>query len=87
MKSILFQASPPLVEPVGCGPCRQERFITLRWKGKLIKIVVRDKVVVEDPYLVMVKAAAFAIQTGKRYNGTTPGRALRDFLIKTSVSI
>lgn len=87
MKSRLFQETPPLIEPPGCGPCRQERFITIRHKGRLIRIVVRDKIVVEDSFLVMVKAAAFSIQTGALYNASPVKRNYKDFLIKSSLTI
>ncbi len=89
MKSLLFQGVTPFNEPPECGalPCRTEVPITLRKNGRLYKFVLRDKVVPEDPYLVMVKATAFAIQTGEPYVGRSPDRGVRDFLIKTSVVI
>jgi hypothetical protein len=46
---------------------------------------IRDKIVVEDPYLVLVKAEAFAISQGEPYNGSVPSRTVRDFLIKSAV--
>jgi hypothetical protein len=61
--------------------------IPVRKGGRIYRFVLRDKVIPEDPYLIMVKAAAFAIQTGEAYNGTPPGREVKDFLIKSNINI
>lgn len=87
MKSRLFSSDSPFVEPPSCGPCRTEVKVTLRKDGRLYHLVLRDKVVVEDPYLVMVKATAFAMAQGEPYRGLPPPRSIRDFLIKSSVVI
>ena len=89
MKSLLFQESASLVEPPGCSaqPCRQEIEITLRKDNRLYRFIARDKIVPEDPLLMLTKAAAFAIQTREAYNGTSPSRSVKDFLIKDSVVI
>lgn len=88
MKSLLFQEEG-LSVPEGCSalPCRQEVTIDIRKYDRLYRYVLRDKVVPEDPYLVLIKATAFAIRTGEPYNGRTPSRSLKDFLIKDSVVI
>jgi hypothetical protein len=59
----------------------------LRRNGRLYNIVIRDKVVPEDPYLVMVKAIAFAISEAEPFVGRPTDRAVRDFLIKDTVVI
>jgi hypothetical protein len=89
MKSLLFRtpSATPFVDPEVCSPCRTETKVTFRKFGRIYTMTVRDKVVVEDPYLVMVKAQAFAIGEGAEYSGTTPERPLKDFLIKTNVVI
>lgn len=88
MKSLLFkQGATPFVEPPECGPCRLEVIVVVRKDGRLYRTVIRDKVVVEDPMLVMVKAEAFAIAQGEPFVGRPPPRAVRDFLIKSSVVI
>lgn len=88
MKSLLFQSgATPFAEPDGCGAGRSEVPIQLRKNGRIYTFIARDKLMPEDPYLVLVKAAAFAIQTGEAYNGTPPNRSIRDFLIKSSVVI
>jgi hypothetical protein len=87
MKSLLFSAVSPFVIPPGCGPSRTEVVQVLRKNGRLYRVVMRDKIVVEDPYLVMVKATAFALQQGETYPGTPPARGIRDFLVKTNIQI
>jgi hypothetical protein len=89
MRSLLAQGATPFTEPQSCriGTCRTEVVFTIPKNGRLYRFVARDKVQPEDPYLVMVKAAAFAIKQGEPYNCQTPGRSLKDFLIKSSVVI
>lgn len=89
MKSLLFQGVTPFVEPPTCSalPCRTEIPITIRKNGKLYQFVLRDKIVPEDAYLILVKAAANALRTGAASVATPPARAVRDFLIKDSVVI
>jgi len=86
-KSLLFSGTLPYSEPPGCGPGRQEVPITIRKHGRLYRFVLRDRIAIEDPYLVLVKAIAFAVQEGEPYAGQVPERAVRDFLIKSSVVI
>jgi hypothetical protein len=87
MKSLLFQDTGPLQQPPGCGPCRTEIPIVLRKGGRLYRFILRDKISIEDPYLVLVKAAAFAIRTGEPFGATPPAKSVRDFLIKTATVI
>lgn len=84
-KSLLFTGVLPYSDPPGCGPGRTEVLITIKKNGRLYKYVMRDKIGVEDPYLVLVKAAAFAIGQGEPYQGLPPERAVRDYLIKQNV--
>lgn len=85
-KSLLFTAgASPFSEPANCTPGRTEIPITLRKNGRIYRFVLRDKVTVEDPYIVLIKARAFAIRSGEPYGATPPSRAVRDFLIKSSV--
>lgn len=86
-KSLLFSDGQILQQPPGCGPCRQEVRATVRKDGRLYTIVIRDKVVVEDPYFVLVKAAAFAISQSEPYMGRSTPRAVKDFLIKSNVVV
>lgn len=88
MKSLLFvDGALPYSEPPTCKPGRQEVTVTLKKDGRLYKFVVRDKITVEDPYLMLVKASAFAISEGEPFAGRPPERSVRDFLIKNNVVI
>jgi len=87
MKSLIHQGVTPYESPATCFFGRKSGVFTLRKNGRLYRYVVRDRVVPEDPYFVMVKAAAFAIRHGEPYNAKVPKRALKDFMIKSSVVI
>lgn len=89
MKSLLYQGLTPFVEPPECAsqPCRTEVPITLKKDGRLYTFVLRDKVLPEDPFLVLVKAVAFSIANAEPYVGQPPDRAVKDFLIKDTVVI
>ena len=84
-KSLLFSGELPFGVPPGCAPCRTEQVVTIRKFGRLYTLTLRDKITVEDPYLVLVKAEAFAIAQGEPFAGVTPSRSVRDFLIKSNV--
>lgn len=87
-RSLLYQPNPTMQVPPGCTLCdRTEISVSLRKNGRIYRFVLRDKVVVEDIVLVMMKAAAFAISQGEPYAGTPPPRQLKDFLIKDSIVI
>jgi hypothetical protein len=87
VKSLLFTGDLPFGVPPGCSPCRTEVSIVIRKFGRLYTFKLRDKTSVEDPYLVLVKAEAFAIQQGEPYAGSAPDRSLRDVLVKSNVQI
>ena len=87
-KSLLFvEGDVPFSVPPGCGPCRQEVVLTVRKNGRLYTYVLHDQIVIEDPYLMLVKAEAFALKVGEQYNGTPPPRSVLDNLIKSNVVI
>ena len=86
-KSLLFSGGVPFSPPPGCSPCRQEAVVTIRKFGRLYTYILHDQIVIEDPYLMLVKAEAFALSAGERYNGQPPGRDIRDVLIKQNVFI
>lgn len=87
MRSLLYRLGNPLQQPPDCGPGRTEIHTTLMKNGRVYQVTVRDKIVVEDPYVVLVKAVAFAIRNGEPFMGRTPDRQLKDFLLKSSVTI
>jgi hypothetical protein len=87
-RSLLYQDGATLHVPPGCGQCdRTEIPVSLRKGGRIYRFILRDKIVVEDMLIVMMKAAAFAIAQGEAYAGTPPARQLRDFIIKQDVVI
>ena len=86
-KSLLYSDNQVLQEPLDCGPCRQEVSTRLHYGGNVYTVTLRDKVVIEDPYLVLVKAAAYAIRTAGLYQGRIVPRSIRDFLIKSNVGV
>ena len=87
-KSLLFvDGALPFSVPPGCEPCRQEASVVIRKFGRLYTMTMRDKIYIDDPYLVLVKAEAFALGQGEPYAGLTPDRTVRDFLIKSNVQI
>lgn len=89
MVSLMYRdpALVPFEEQDKCKAGRTEKTVVIRKDGRLIRMVLRDKVVIEDPYLVGLKAAAYAIANNEPYNGTPAGRPLKDFLIKSNVVI
>lgn len=87
MKSLLFRGVTPFTEADDCAPGRTEVAVSLRKDGRIYRFIIRDKVTVEDPYLVLVKARAFAIRTGEPFGAQPPSRSVRDFLIKSSIII
>lgn len=86
-KSLLFTGDVPYEVPPECRPGRAEATVTIHQYGRTYKMVLRDKVVVEDPYLVLVKATAFAIRESEPYMGRSPDRSVRDVIIKSNVII
>ncbi len=86
MKSLIY-SDPNLNVPPGCGLGRDEVVKVISKDGRLYRMVIRDKIVAEDPYLVMAKASAFAIQQGENFPANPPERNMRDFLVKTNVVI
>lgn len=86
MKSLLYQTNTGLDVPDSCQiGTRVEVPVNIRWQGRTYRFVAREQLVPEDPYLVMVKAAAHAVITGEQYNGTPPGRDVKDFLVQNTL--
>lgn len=79
--------SGPLEEPPGCGPGRQESELRMYANGKMYNFVFRDKIIPDDVYIVLLKATAFSIARTEEYRGVPPSRAVRDYLIKSNISI
>jgi hypothetical protein len=87
MISKLYQPDSPFELPDGCETGRKETTKRYFKNGKVYTMVWRDKTVIEDPYLVLVKTAAYAIRTNEPYGGNPPKRSYKDFLIKSSLVI
>lgn len=87
MKSLLYQPDSPFQQPAACEPCRTETVKRVIKNGKIYTMTWRDKITIEDPYMVMVKAVAYAIQMDEPYAARTPRRDYRDFLIRSSLVI
>lgn len=82
-RSLLYQDGATMQVPPGCTLSdRIEVPVSIRKDGRIYRFVLRDKVVVEDVAVMMMKAAAFAISQGEPYSATPISRALRDVLIK-----
>lgn len=87
-KSLLFVPDAlPFGIPPGCTPCRTEVKSVVRKDGRLYTMTLRDKISIEDPYLNLVKAEAFALKEGEPFAGLTPARSFRDALIKSNLVI
>jgi hypothetical protein len=50
-------------------------------------IVIRDSIAVEDPYLKLVRARLFEIQTGQDFSAEVTSRQIKDDLIKVNIQI
>lgn len=64
---------------------RTERTTTMTVGGYTVNVIVRDTVIIEDPYLNLVRAAAFQISEGGPFPVPPVGRDIKDFLIKTNL--
>lgn len=87
MISLLHQPNPPFDQPPGCSPGRTETTKRFFKNGKVYTMTWRDKITIEDPFLVMVRASAYAIRMNEPYGARTPRRDYRDYLIKSSLVI
>jgi hypothetical protein len=76
-------------EDVGVG--RREKRIRTVVGGQRVTVIVRDTIVPEDPYLNLVRAAAFPYQMGGGAGAKFPvppvDKDIKDALIKTSMTI
>ena len=76
-------------EDVGVG--RREKQIRTTIAGQRVTVIVRNTIVPEDPYLNMVRAAAYPYMMGggpdARYPVPPVDKEIKDALIKTSMTI
>ena len=87
MKSILYTDDSPFSIPPACTAERTEIRRTFRKNGRLFTVTVRDKLVVDDEYVNMVKAVAFSIQTQEPYRAMPTNRKVKDSLLKQDLVI
>ena len=70
---------------------RREKVVVTMVGGNQVTMIIRDTIVPEDPYLSMVRAAAYLYQQGsgpsKRFPVPPVSRQLKDVLIKTDLVI
>ena len=85
MKSTFYQPTNPFPGTTPCPAGRTEQQFDLHRNGYVYQFVMRDKVVPEDPYLVLIKAYAFSVRFACKYPGGCPPRPVLDFLIKQQV--
>lgn len=64
---------------------RVERTTALTVGQYSVEVIVRDSVVPEDPYLNLVRAAAFQLVEKGPFPVPPIGRSVKDFLIKTNL--
>jgi len=85
----VFPETP--AQDTGEGTSRREKTIEMDVGGQRVTVVVRDSIVDWDPYLNMVRAAAYMYQQGGgpsvRFPVPPLGRELKDVLIKTDLVI
>lgn len=55
--------------------------------GEFRTFIIRDGLVVEDPYLKLVRARLAEIKTGDEYAAEVTTRTLKDDLIKVNIQI
>ena len=55
--------------------------------GTIRKVLIRDKIVIEDPYLKIVRANLFAIKTNSDVLADVTDRKIKNALIKQNIQI
>jgi len=70
----------------GCERTESVRSYPLA-NGRIIRVILRDSIVPEDPYLNMARAKALSVRTGEPYNRDRVSRSIKDHLIKQNISI
>lgn len=68
--------------------CRLEATRVYRLTGnRTVRVILRNSIVPEDPYLMLARAQALSIRTGEAFDANRTPRVIKDFLIKTNISI
>jgi hypothetical protein len=88
MKSLLYQdTNLPFTPPAECAAGRKETSVSFISNGKLITLTSKSKICASDPYIRLVKAFLYSLQTGEPYAGVPPNRAIKDLLVRENVTI
>lgn len=68
--------------------CRAEyeRRYCLR-NGRIVTVILRDTIIIEDPYLNLARAKALSVLTGEVFDANRVSRPIKDCLVKTNLSI
>jgi len=64
---------------------RTERTTTMVVGNYTVRVITRDSIIPEDPYLNLVRAAAFQVSEKGPFPVPPVGRDIKDFLIKTEL--
>lgn len=73
---------------MSCNDCRTVGARTYRIQdGTVVRVILRDAIVPEDPYLNLVRAQLYSIRTGEAFGSDRIGRTIKDSLIKTTITI
>lgn len=78
------------IQGVGTNATPKRATAVLRYPmrdGRTLTVYVRDTIVVEDPYLKLVKAKLFSIRSGNPFLADMTDRAVKDALIKVNIQI
>ncbi|MEI6356757.1 MAG: hypothetical protein WCP53_06605 [Verrucomicrobiota bacterium] len=85
MRTILANGNMPDIDYLAARR-RTETTQTFHRDGVRHTLVVRSKVAVEDPYLMLVKATAESIRGGVDLLPEEIPRSIRDFLVRSNVN-
>lgn len=66
---------------------RSELFFESIIGGEHVTMILRDDLTVEDPFDNMARAAAYRVTTGKVFPVPPVGREIKDYLIRTNLSL
>ena len=55
--------------------------------GRVVTVTIRSSITIEDPYLVLARAKGLAVRTGEPFDANRTSRAIKDYLIRTNISI
>ena len=70
------------------NPVRNELYLNYQMDdGTVRRVILRDSVVIYDPYLKLVRAYLHALKTGSEFGSPITSRQVKDDLIKINIQI